>query len=65
MQAIVYPLQPRAPFHFGVRGVGVEATALTARSDTLFSALCITLRELYNAAELKRFLDQFPMRDAP
>ena len=60
MQTIAYPLQPRAPFHFGVRGVGVEATALTARSDTLFSALCITLRELRGEAELEVFLDQFP-----
>jgi len=65
MQAIVYPLRPRAPFHFGVRGVGVEATALTARSDSLFSALCITLRELYGEAELTGFLGQFPTRDNP
>lgn len=65
MQATAYPLQPRAPFHFGVRGVGVEATALTARSDTLFSAFCITLRELYGEGELQSFLEQFPTRDAP
>jgi len=62
---MAYPLQPRAPFHFGVRGVGVEATALTARSDTLFSALCITLRELYGRVEVEHFLDQFPTRNAP
>lgn len=60
MQRMAYPLQPRAPFHFGLRGVGVEATALTARSDTLFSAVCVTLRELYGQAELERFLEQFP-----
>ena len=65
MQAMAYPLRPRAPFHFGVRGVGVEATALMARSDSLFSALCITLRELYGKAELTRFLGQFPTRDNP
>jgi CRISPR-associated protein Csm4 len=65
MQTMAYPLQPRAPFHFGVRGVGVEATALTARSDTLFSALCITLRELYGAVELTGFLDQFPTKENP
>lgn len=65
MQTMAYPLQPRAPFHFGVRGVGVEATALTARSDTLFSALCITLRELCGEAELEVFLDQFPTAEAP
>jgi len=65
MQTMVYPLRPRAPFHFGVRGVGVEATALTARSDTLFSALCITLRELCDHAELERFVSQFPTRKDP
>ena len=65
MQTMAYPLQPRAPFHFGVRGVGVEATALTARSDSLFSALCITLRELYGLDALERFLTQFPTRANP
>jgi len=62
---MAYPLQPRAPFHFGVRGVGVEATTLTAPSDTLFSALCITLRELHGQEELERFLDRFPTPDHP
>ncbi|RLC91542.1 MAG: type III-A CRISPR-associated RAMP protein Csm4 [Chloroflexi bacterium] len=65
MQAMAYPLRPRAPFHFGVRGVGVEATALTARSDTLFSALCLTLRELYGRDGLEGFLEQFPTAQEP
>ncbi|MBN1815273.1 MAG: type III-A CRISPR-associated RAMP protein Csm4 [Anaerolineae bacterium] len=65
MQAMAYALRPRAPFHFGVRGVGVEATAMTARSDSLFSALCITLRELYGEAELTGFLERFPTREHP
>jgi len=65
MQAMAYPLQPHAPFHFGVRGVGVEATTLTARSDSLFSALCITLREMYGEVELTGFLDRFPTREQP
>ena len=65
MQTMAYPLRPRAPFHFGVRGVGVEATALAARSDTLFSALCITLRELYGRAEVEHFVGQFPTVEDP
>lgn len=65
MPVVSYLLQPRAPFHFGVRGVGIEATALTARSDTLFSALCLTLRELYGQAELESFLSQFPTAKEP
>jgi CRISPR-associated protein Csm4 len=65
MQMMIYPLRPRAPFHFGVRGVGIEATSLTARSDMLFSALCITLRELHGRVELERFLDEFPTRAHP
>ncbi len=36
----VYALHPLRGFHFGVRGVGVEAGALTGASDTLFGALC-------------------------
>jgi CRISPR-associated protein Csm4 len=65
MQTMAYPLRPRAPFHFGVRGVGVEATALTDRSDSFFSALCLTLRELDGEAGLTGFLDRFPTREHP
>jgi len=65
MQTMAYRLRPRAPFHFGVRGVGVEATTLAARSDTLFSAICVTLRELYSTVELERFISQFPTFEEP
>lgn len=63
MQAVAYPLEPRAPLHFGVRGVGIEATALVAPSDTVFSALCLTMRELWGTGELERFLSQFPTKE--
>jgi CRISPR-associated protein Csm4 len=41
----LYRLAPRTAFHFGLRGVGVEETASFCPADTLFSALCLTLRE--------------------
>ena len=36
----VYRLYPWRGFHFGIRGVGVEASTVTAGSDMLFGALC-------------------------
>ena len=58
----LFKLAPRTAFHFGQRGVGVEATEAFCRADTLFSALCLTLRELdpEGSAALTRLLDRFP-----
>ena len=42
----LFKLAPRTAFHFGQRGVGVEGTQVFCHADTLFSALCLTLREL-------------------
>lgn len=53
-----YQLAARSPFHFGERGVGIEEASLVLHSDTLFSALCLTLREL--GQDLDKFLGQFP-----
>jgi len=61
----VYKLRPRAPFHFGVRGVGVEATGVVGPSDTLFSALCLTIRELHGISGLEEFLAPFRDGDPP
>ena len=58
-----YKLIPRAPFHFGMRGVGLESTGLICPSDTLFSALCLAWREVHGAGGkqgLKAFLERFP-----
>lgn len=58
----LFKLTPRTAFHFGQRGVGVEGTQLFCHADTLFSALCLTLRELEpdGSAALTRFLGPFP-----
>jgi CRISPR-associated protein Csm4 len=61
----IYRLTPRASFHFGVRGVGVEATGLTCHSDTLFSALCLMIRELRGEAALEEFLSAFATSAPP
>lgn len=56
---VAYRLVPRSPFHFGERGVGLEETSVFLHSDTLFSAICMALREI-NVHELDRFLAAFP-----
>ncbi len=40
-----YRFAPWTVFHFGMRGVGIEETEIFCPADTLFSALCLTLRE--------------------
>ena len=61
----LFKLAPRAAFHFGQRGVEVEGTQVYCRADTLFSALCLTLRELdtEGSIALTRLLDRFPRSD--
>lgn len=54
---LAYRLAPRSAFHFGERGVGLEETAETFRSDSLFGALCSTVREGWGDATLVRLLD--------
>ncbi len=60
-------LAPRTAFHFGQRGVGVEETQVFCHADTLFSALCLTLRELEpdGGPTLAGFLEQFPRPGHP
>jgi len=54
-------LYPRAAFHLGERGIGLEETALTLHSDTLFSALCAAWQTLYGDEALTREL--LPSKD--
>jgi CRISPR-associated protein Csm4 len=65
MDAVAYHLRAHSPFHFGVRGVGVEATGILAHADTLFAALCLGLRELEGDQRLTEFLEAFPNKDQP
>ncbi len=55
---VVYRLAARSPFHIGERGVGLEEASVMLHSDTLFSALCLTLREL--GEDLDAFLGRLP-----
>lgn len=57
-ERVCYRLAARSPFHFGERGVGIEESSVLLHSDTLFSALCLTLREL--GEDLGAFLKRFP-----
>lgn len=58
----LYKLKPKSAFHFGDRGLGVEGTAESFRSDSLFSALCYTCREAWGQGEVEDLL--FFCRDA-
>lgn len=49
-------LQPHRAFHFGQRGVGIEASTDFAPSDTLFSAICLTLRGMHGTSALEDML---------
>lgn len=65
MKLDIFHLQARSAFHFGVRGVGIEASADHASSDTLFSALCNTLRLAESNAVLESVLQAFRERRPP
>lgn len=65
MNATAYHLEARAPFHFGLRGVGIEATTVHGPSDTLFSGLCHALRQQLGPATLQDFLDGYTSPDPP
>jgi CRISPR-associated protein Csm4 len=63
----LFKLTPRTAFHFGQRSVGVEGTQVFCHADTLFSALCLTLRELEpdGRTALTGLLEQFPRQGHP
>jgi CRISPR-associated protein Csm4 len=65
MDALAYHLEARAPFHFGLRGVGIEATAAHAPSDTLFAAFCSALRQHQGQAALEEFLAGYSSPEPP
>ena len=60
-----YRLVPRGAFHFGERGVGLEATTETYPSDSLFSSVCAAVRELDGADALQHLLAGFQHGDPP
>jgi CRISPR-associated protein Csm4 len=65
MNSTIYYLEANGPFHFGEAGVGVEASRLWPRADTLFAALCLELRSLYGEMTLTEFLNAFPTTANP
>ena len=59
MDLRAYHLQARSAFQFGLRGVGIEASAPYAPSDTVFSALCHALRQQFGVDTLEEFLQGY------
>ncbi|GAB4532383.1 MAG: type III-A CRISPR-associated RAMP protein Csm4 [Anaerolineae bacterium] len=60
MQETLYHLRARSPFHLGGRGIGLEVTEEYLPSDTLFAAICLSMRTLYGNKRLEEFLAGFP-----
>lgn len=54
-----YRLTLRAPLHLAGRGVGMERSELTVRSDTLFSALCAALAVTHGRGAVDDLLEWF------
>lgn len=64
MAILTYRLTFRSPVHIGERGVGLEGTRLYVSADTLFSALCVSWRQLYGVGALGNdLLDWFTQSD--
>ena len=57
-ERVCYRLAPRSPFHIGDKGVGLEETTQILHSDTIFSAICVTLA--LAGENLEDFLNEFP-----
>jgi CRISPR-associated protein Csm4 len=57
-ETVAYRLEARGPFHFGERGIGIEGSSVILHSDTIFSAICLTLLQL--GFDLEKFLETFP-----
>ncbi|MFN8532465.1 MAG: hypothetical protein U0556_02840 [Dehalococcoidia bacterium] len=54
MNLTLLRLQPRGPFHFGTDHTGAPAPVIG--SDTLFSAVCLALRDLFGPVRLTSFV---------
>jgi CRISPR/Cas system CSM-associated protein Csm4 (group 5 of RAMP superfamily) len=54
-----YRLEFCAPLHLAGRGVGIERSELTVRSDTLFSALCAALAATHGRRTVDDLLEWF------
>jgi CRISPR-associated protein Csm4 len=53
----LYKIIPRAPFHFGERGIGQEETAEFPHSDTLFAALISAWRLMYGPERFEELVE--------
>lgn len=64
MEYILCRIQPKSPFHIGVKEGSLEKTLHYIHSDTLFGALCNAYRLLYEKEELENLLEKF-LSDPP
>lgn len=65
MEETIYRLHPLSPLHLGEGGYGMEAAGEAVHSDTLFSALCSSLRLVEGQGWLEDLLAAFNGGPAP
>ncbi len=63
MSLTAFLIKPRAPFHLGERGIGIEESANLVHSDTLFSACMSAWHALGETKEMA--WDKVPPDDVP
>jgi CRISPR-associated protein Csm4 len=63
VKAILYRLRSKGPYHFGGRGLDWNENAFG--SDSFFSAVCVTLRDLIGPVRLNSFLRESEITSDP
>jgi CRISPR-associated protein Csm4 len=58
-------MEPRGPFHLGIKESVLEDTSEYIHSDTIFSAICNVYRLLYGRKSLEEILKLFKDHDPP
>jgi len=64
MKYKIFIIEPRTPFHIGIKEGNLEKSLHYVPSDTLFSAFCNVYRLVYGRDELENLLEKF-LRDNP
>ena len=59
MKYKIFIIEPRTPFHIGIKEGNLEKSLHYVPSDTLFSAFCNVYRLVYGRDELENLLEKF------
>ena len=65
MKYLIYKLEPKSPFHIGIKEGSLEETLHYIPSDTLFSAFCNVYRLIYGKEKFEQLLRKFTEKNPP